>query len=814
MSLLCSTLAWQRNHKINNKKKQDEKENVENSKIEETPLIFYCTRTHKQLSQVVSELKTTIYGKKELNMTILSSREHSCINENVKKQSKNNKEMSEACHELIRNPRNTDETCKYYRKIEKIATHTNLKKYKIEGAFDIEEYVSLGKKCKSCPFFASKQLSETADLILCPYNYIIDPVIRLSMEMNIKNSIIIIDEGHNIEDVCRSSMSLTLTEKQLLNCLVDIKGLIEIYNENNVIKSIYESIQGFLYSMGHWLKSFDDKCIKISFETDRYVIKGKEGVETLLEKAGINIQIVAMLDESLEKLRVFKENEIADNASNNVNDLYVPELSNSTKNLIQSCIVVLKNFLLEDNCNDYVISLSKERIIEKQIFDRSYRRKTNINQQNNNMETQLTCTFICLNPSLAFRLLEKDTYSILLASGTLSPMNSFGPELGVEFKVIYEANFMNTNNQAYVAGLCVGPNNTPMKLTFQYYNMFEIQDKIGKIIYDVCKTVSQGVLCFLPSFNILEILKKRWEKIDLWAKLNEIKHVFVESRKCSHQEYDKMMLEYSDCSFGKYDNVMKKGSLMFAVCRGRSSEGIDFSDNMARAVITIGIPFPNIKTADISAKMAYNDNRKKYGNELYLDGREWYNIQAFRAINQAIGRCIRHKDDWGAIILLDARFDKSVNRNTAISKLSKWVRDKLYSFDNYSFFLNQLENFVQIKEKESNKTIINSNLNSVAMNTLPKLELISQNLEDLNIVKINDLEISNIQNKNENNQDMEKTRKRKIEERSSSLSPIIMSSSGVFQTFQSNNIVCGNKKIENVKNEFLFQVLKLFIFNI
>ena len=51
--------------------------------------------------------------------------------------------------------------------------------------------------------------------------------------------------------------------------------------------------------------------------------------------------------------------------------------------------------------------------------------------------------------------------------------------------------------------------------------------------------------------------------------------------------------------------------------------------------------------------------------------------QAFRALNQALGRCIRHKRDYGAIVLLDERFgdtyrmrDGSLYRD----KLSAWVR--------------------------------------------------------------------------------------------------------------------------------------------
>ena len=39
-----------------------------------------------------------------------------------------------------------------------------------------------------------------------------------------------------------------------------------------------------------------------------------------------------------------------------------------------------------------------------------------------------------------------------------------------------------------------------------------------------------------------------------------------------------------------------------------------------------------------------------------LSGEEWYKQQASRAVNQAVGRVIRHRMDYGAIILCDERF--------------------------------------------------------------------------------------------------------------------------------------------------------------
>jgi hypothetical protein len=39
-----------------------------------------------------------------------------------------------------------------------------------------------------------------------------------------------------------------------------------------------------------------------------------------------------------------------------------------------------------------------------------------------------------------------------------------------------------------------------------------------------------------------------------------------------------------------------------------------------------------------------------------LTGEDWYNQQASRAVNQAVGRVIRHRHDYGAIIFCDERF--------------------------------------------------------------------------------------------------------------------------------------------------------------
>lgn len=81
--------------------------------------------------------------------------------------------------------------------------------------------------------------------------------------------------------------------------------------------------------------------------------------------------------------------------------------------------------------------------------------------------------------------------------------------------------------------------------------------------------------------------------------------------------------------------------------------------------VYIKVTINNSKDMEVQLKKEYNDmKRKKHKNNDVLSGREWYSIQAYRgnqlvyiilvsfsyklfksiAINQALGRCIRHKN--------------------------------------------------------------------------------------------------------------------------------------------------------------------------
>jgi regulator of telomere elongation helicase 1 len=69
---------------------------------------------------------------------------------------------------------------------------------------------------------------------------------------------------------------------------------------------------------------------------------------------------------------------------------------------------------------------------------------------------------------------------------------------------------------------------------------------------------------------------------------------------------------------------------------------------MARAVIIVGIPYPNVKDPKVIMKQEYYISNKDQTN--------WMTDTTMRVVNQSLGRVIRHHRDFGIIYLLDSRY--------------------------------------------------------------------------------------------------------------------------------------------------------------
>lgn len=73
-------------------------------------------------------------------------------------------------------------SCSFYHGVNRIKSHDLLGQCGgLQGAWDIEDLVRVGHKVKACPYFAARSLLNSADLVICPYNYLVDPIVRESV---------------------------------------------------------------------------------------------------------------------------------------------------------------------------------------------------------------------------------------------------------------------------------------------------------------------------------------------------------------------------------------------------------------------------------------------------------------------------------------------------------------------------------------------------------------------------------------------------------------------------------------------------------
>lgn len=208
--------------------------------------------------------------------------------------------------------------------------------------------------------------------------------------------------------------------------------------------------------------------------------------------------------------------------------------------------------------------------------------------------------------------------------------------------------------------------------TFEKRNSAAMIDVLGKTLSEMTKSIPDGVVVFFPSYAYLDQVTKRWQHTivggvkNIWSQLSEQKCVFRESKEKAG--VDDVLSEYSKAIDAG------KGGLLLSVVGGKMSEGINFSDKLGRGVVVVGLPFPNMQSAEWMAKLEYVEKRAIERGESQEDAkavaRGVYENACMRAVNQSIGRAIRHQNDYACIMLLDRRYDTPRIK----AKLPGWIR--------------------------------------------------------------------------------------------------------------------------------------------
>lgn len=624
------------------------------------PRIFYSSRTHSQLTQVVAELKRSGYRPR---MTLLASRGEYCLHPVVRHKGAT---KNDDCMQLVQ-----ESACGYFTNQDEVVDAVR----STVGPHDIEDLLTIGKDHRGCPYYSAVELAKEAELILCPYNYLLDVGIRHARDIHLNGDIIIFDEAHNIEDQSREAASFTGRIERFREAAREVEDLTvagRLGPKNSDIFIAYQTLKELLVAMDnmcdHLIASLKQESNFGGVATEIAKFGGNEMVDKL-RAVSIGIEEVKLYRKATQKVWESRDEDYALDTQSTMEGYAVGSQGQGVDGRRRK-----KSRAGNSEGNrppwkglsvcDYVLNILNYAIPNPESYVMALMRKTG------GAEVTTELNLWCLNAAVPFHELKTKTRSIVVTSGTLTPLSSFRGELGLDFGTEKSLpHVVDVHKQVFTRVVARGPapGFVNMDTTYRNTSNFAWQDGLGNCIVDYCKVIPGGVLVFFPSYRLLNNLSLRWQSVGIWEQLETVKGVVVSetSGRGRGSNFDEDMDTY------RTHAVTPDGAIMLGVCRGKISEGVDFKDSAARGVLIIGIPFPAAKDPLLLSKRQWNENQRlRAGRKDLMSGGDWYEMQAFRALNQAVGRCIRHRRDYGAIVLLDQRF-RSVHTT---SQLPTWVR--------------------------------------------------------------------------------------------------------------------------------------------
>ncbi|XP_074144969.1 regulator of telomere elongation helicase 1 isoform X3 [Sminthopsis crassicaudata] len=705
LCLLCTTLAWREHFKdtITARKITERMQGVElfpdrpmsswgNSATDgdttayytDIPKIIYASRTHSQLSQVISELRSTTYRPK---VCVLGSREQLCINPEVRKIESNHIQIH-VCRKKV-----STHSCHFYNNVEEKSTEKEL----VTPILDIEDLVKGGNRHKVCPYYLSRTLKQQADIIFMPYNYLLDSKTRRAHNIDLKGTVVIFDEAHNVEKVCEESASFDLTPFDLASGLDAINQVLEEQTKLLQQNEIHAEFNMELDNSGLNMELEDIAKVKIILLKLENVIDAIElpGNNTGITKPGsyifdlfaeahITFQTKSSLLESLEQIIQFMAGRTG--IFNNTAGLQ------KLVDIIQIVFSIDRPEGVANPIMGHTVSKYYKVHIHLDTSNRKKTQRTDVWSAPVAKKQGKILSYWCFSPGFSMQeLIQQEVRTIILTSGTLAPISSFTMEMQIPFPVCLENPHVIDKHQIWVGIVPKGPDGVFLSSAYDKRFSEECLSSLGKTIGNIARVVPHGLLIFFPSYPVMEKSLEFWRDHDFARKIEELKPIFVEPRSKGG------FTEVIDAYYEKIICPKSNGAAFMAVCRGKASEGLDFADMNGRGVIITGLPFPPRMDPRVILKMQFLDEmRGKSGTGgQYLSGHEWYRQQASRAVNQAIGRVIRHRQDFGAIFLCDHRF----TNNDARAQLPSWVRPYVKVYDNFGHIIRDSAQFFRVAQK-------------------------------------------------------------------------------------------------------------------
>ncbi|XP_070275670.1 regulator of telomere elongation helicase 1 isoform X2 [Myotis yumanensis] len=701
LCLLCSTLAWREHlrdaisaRKIAERTQRDlfldrplsswgnaASEGDATACYADIPKIIYASRTHSQLTQVIGELRNTSYRPR---VCVLGSREQLCIHPEVKKQESNHMQIH-LCRKKV-----ASRSCHFYNNVEEKSLEQDL----ATPILDIEDLVKSGNKHKLCPYYLSRNLKQQADIIFMPYNYLLDAKSRRAQGIDLKGTVVIFDEAHNVEKMCEESASFDLTPHDVASGLDVIDQILE---EQSRAAQQGELRLEFSADANSGLNmELEDiaklKMILLRLEgaIDAVELPGGDGGVTkpgsyifeLFAEAQITLQTKGCILESLDQII----QHLAGRAGLFTNTAGLQKLADIIQMVFSTDPAEGSSSMGPEASQSYKVHIHPD------TSHRGTAHRSDAWTSTASRRRGKVLSYWCFSPGCCMReLVRQGVRTLLLTSGTLAPVSSFALEMQIPFPVCLENPHVIDKHQIWVGIVPRGPDGAQLSSAFDKRFSDECLSSLGKALVNITRVVPHGLLVFFPSYPVLEKSLEFWRARDCARKLEALKPLFVEPR--SKGSFSEVMGAY----YAAVASPGSRGAAFLAVCRGKASEGLDFADVNGRGVVVTGLPYPPRKDPRVLLKMQFLDEMKgrSGASGQFLSGQDWYRQQASRAVNQAIGRVIRHRHDYGAVFLCDHRFTSADTR----AQLPSWVRPHVQVYDHFGHVIRDVAQFFRVAQK-------------------------------------------------------------------------------------------------------------------
>ncbi|KAL4977289.1 hypothetical protein BDW66DRAFT_38372 [Aspergillus desertorum] len=630
--------------------------------------LIYCSRTMSEIEKALAELKELMkFRSEQLGYTEdfralgLTSRKNLCLHPSVKRE-KSGTVVDARCRSLTagfvkeKKEKGEDvELCVYHENLDLLEPHNLVP----PGVFTLDGLLNYGEQHKQCPYFSARRMMPYCNVIIYSYHYLLDPKIaeRVSKEFS-KDCIVVFDEAHNIDNVCIESLSIDITEDSLRKAT---RGANNLERKIQDVKSSdAEKLNNEYMKLVEGLREAEQ-----ARDEDQFISNPVLPDDLLKEAVPGNIRraehFVAFLKRFIEylKTRMKVTHTISETPLSFLN--HVKELTFIERKPLRFCaerLTSLVRTLELINIEDYqplqevatfatlVSTYEKGFLLILEPFESEAATVPNP-----------VLHFTCLDAAIAIKPVFDRFRSVVITSGTLSPLEMY-PKMLQFTTVMQESYSMTLARRSFLPMIVTrGSDQAQISSSFQIRNDPGVVRNYGNIVLEFSRITPDGVVVFFPSYLYMESIISMWQGMGILDSIWNYKLILVETPDA--QESSLALETYrTACCNGR-------GAVLFCVARGKVSEGIDFDHHYGRAVLCIGVPFQYTESRILKARLEFL--RENYR----IKENDFLSFDAMRHAAQCLGRVLRGKDDYGIMVLADRRFQKKRNQ------LPKWISQAL-----------------------------------------------------------------------------------------------------------------------------------------